>query len=65
MTAQYEHLLRKSRDAKRPPAICGSETFAMEVSSSSMKVARVTVRVTIHGLTTGRDPGVTIGFDSV
>jgi hypothetical protein len=37
----------------------------MEVSSSSMKVAKVTVMVTTHGFTAGREPVVAIGFDSV
>src|SRR5215469_7944674 len=40
--------------APRPPAICGSATLAMEVSSTSMNVASVTVMATIHGLTRGR-----------
>src|SRR5271165_3119305 len=40
--------------AERLPAICGSATFAMEVSSTSMKVARVTVMAMIQGLTAGR-----------
>src|SRR5579872_2311617 len=38
----------------RPPAMCGSETLAMELSSTSMNVASVTVMATIHGLTRGR-----------
>src|SRR5271157_4397922 len=40
--------------AERLPAICGSATLAMLVSSTSMNVASVTVRAMIHGLTAGR-----------
>src|SRR5579871_4170521 len=40
--------------ALRLPAMCGSATFAMEVSRTSMKVASVTARAMIHGLTAGR-----------
>src|SRR5260370_3728393 len=40
--------------APRPPAMCGRATLAIEVSSTSMKVARVTVIATIQGLTRGR-----------
>src|SRR5271157_4976102 len=40
--------------AERLPAICGRATLAMEVSSTSMKVARVTVMAMIHGFTAGR-----------
>src|SRR3984893_2854844 len=40
--------------APRPPAMCGRATLAMEVSSTSMKVARVTVMATTQGLTRGR-----------
>jgi hypothetical protein len=36
--------------AERLPAMCGSDTFAIDVSSTSMKVASVTVRATAHGL---------------
>src|SRR5262244_1105946 len=43
-----------SRLAERPPAMCGSATLAMLVSSTSMKVARVTVSPTSHGLWRGR-----------
>ena len=43
-----------SRLAERPPAMCGSATLAMLVSSTSMKVARVTVSPTSHGLWLGR-----------
>src|SRR5215469_2353347 len=39
---------------ERLPAICGRETLAMEVSSTSMNVAKVTARAMIHGLTAGR-----------
>ncbi len=34
--------------------MCGSETFAMELSSTSMNVASVTVMATTHGLARGR-----------
>ena len=34
--------------------MCGRATLAMEVSSTSMKVARVTVRAMSHGLKRGR-----------
>src|SRR5713101_7517350 len=37
-----------------PPAICGKATLAMAVSSSSMKVASVTVTAMIHGFTAAR-----------
>src|SRR5579864_7111566 len=37
-----------------PPAMCGNDTFAMELSSTSMNVASVTVIATIHGFTRGR-----------
>src|ERR1035438_7075580 len=40
--------------AERLPAIWGSATLAMLVSSTSMNVASVTVRAIIHGLTAGR-----------
>ena len=40
--------------APRPPAMCGRATLAMEESSTSMNVARVTVMATIHGLIRGR-----------
>ena len=33
--------------------MCGRATLAMEVSSTSMKVASVTVRATAHGLWRG------------
>ena len=33
--------------------MCGSETLAMLVSSTSMNVASVTVSAMIHGLTAG------------
>jgi len=39
--------------APRLPAMCGKATFAMEVSSTSMNVASVTVSAMIHGLTAG------------
>jgi hypothetical protein len=34
--------------------MCGNDTFAMELSSTSMNVANVTVIATIHGFTRGR-----------
>ena len=37
--------------ADRLPAICGSETLATLVSSTSMKVASMTVMAMIQGLT--------------
>jgi len=40
--------------AERLPAMCGRATLAMEVSSTSMNVASVTVTAMIHGLTAGR-----------
>src|SRR5579863_2830688 len=40
--------------AERLPAMCGSATLAMEVSSTSMKVASVTVIAIIHGFIAGR-----------
>src|SRR3984957_9587974 len=40
--------------APRPPAMCVRATLAIEESSTSMKVARVTVMATIHGLMRGR-----------
>src|ERR1700722_12828329 len=40
--------------APSPPAMCGSATFAIEESSTSMNVASVTVIATIHGFTRGR-----------
>src|SRR6266508_1154389 len=42
-----------SRLAESPPAMCGSATLAMAVSSTSMNVARVTVNATAHGLWRG------------
>src|SRR5215467_8705101 len=39
-----------SAPADRLPAICGSATFAIEVSSTSMNVARVTVTAITQGL---------------
>src|ERR1019366_2083538 len=44
--------------ADRLPAMCGSATLATLVSSTSMKVASITVMATIHGLITGRN-GIT------
>src|SRR5579863_744821 len=39
--------------AERLPAMCGSETLAMLVSSTSMNVANITVAAISHGLTLG------------
>src|SRR5713226_8349916 len=39
-----------SAPAERLPAMCGSATFAIEVSSTSMNVAIVTVSAITHGL---------------
>ena len=39
--------------AERLPAMCGSETLAMLVSSTSMNVASITVAAISHGLTAG------------
>src|SRR5882672_196795 len=47
------HVL-SSVPAERLPAMCGRATLAMEVSSTSMNVARVTARAMIQGLTAGR-----------
>ena len=44
--------------------MCGRATLAMEVSSTSMNVARVTVMATIHGLMRGRQgASTTAGAD--
>src|SRR6202050_2535953 len=47
------HVL-SSVPVERLPAMCGSATLAMLVSSTSINVASVTVRAMIHGLTAGR-----------
>src|SRR5580692_8955868 len=47
------HVL-SSCPAERLPAMCGRATLAMEVSSTSMKVASVTVTAMIQGFTAGR-----------
>src|ERR1700751_338909 len=47
------HVL-SSCPAERLPAMCGKATLAIEVSSTSMKVASVTARAIIHGFTAGR-----------
>src|SRR5580658_11008936 len=47
------HVL-SSWPAERLPAICGSATLAMLVSSTSMNVASVTVSAMIQGFTAGR-----------
>src|ERR1019366_74386 len=41
--------------ADRLPAMCGSATLAPLVSSTSMKVASITVMALIHGLMSGRN----------
>ena len=49
------------------PAICGNATLAIEESSTSMKVARVTVMATTQGLMSGRpvaEPGFVISVAS-
>ena len=38
-----------STPAERFPAMCGSETLATLVSSTSMKTASITVKATSHG----------------
>ena len=43
-----------SRLAEREPPMWGMATLAMEVSSASMKVARVTVMAMTQGLARGR-----------
>lgn len=43
------HVL-SSMDADMLPAMCGSETFAMLVSRTSMNVASVTTMAMTHGL---------------
>src|SRR6201996_7103698 len=50
-----------------PPAMCGSDTFAMELSSTSMNVASVTVIATIHGFTRGRHAtaGAATGWETL
>src|SRR5271167_939904 len=47
------HVL-SSCPAERLPAMCGRATLAMEVSSTSMNVASVTVMAMIQGLIAGR-----------
>src|ERR1700722_7355650 len=47
--------------APRPPAMGGRATLAMEESSTSIKVARVTVMATIQGLMLGRQGRSTAG----
>ena len=46
---------------ERLPAMCGSATLAMLVSSTSMKVASVTVMAMAHGLKRGRHSAFTAG----
>src|ERR1700756_3606540 len=56
LETRYEvrtHVL-SSCPAERLPAMWGSATLAMLVSSTSMKVASVTASAMIHGLTAGR-----------
>jgi len=47
------HVL-SSVPADKLPAMCGSATLAMLVSSTSINVASVTASAMIHGLTAGR-----------
>ena len=47
--------------AERLPAMCGSETLATLVSSTSMNVASVTVSAMIQGLTAGATSQPAIG----
>ena len=47
-----------STPAERPPAMCGSETLAMLVSSTSMNVASVTVERDDPRIDGRRDVGV-------
>src|SRR5579883_2118112 len=42
--------------AASPPAMCGRATFTMVMSSTSMKVASVTVRAMVQGLCPGCQP---------
>src|ERR1700733_7034521 len=58
-----------SCEAPSEPAICGSATLAIEVSSTSMKVASVTVSATAQGLCFGfqlasRSGGIDRSFES-
>src|ERR1700722_16457820 len=46
--------------APKAPAICGKATLAMEVSSTSMKVARVTVSAINQGLCLGCHPSTEV-----
>src|SRR5208283_3935844 len=52
LATRYEVSIQvaSSVDAERLPAMCGSATFATLVSSTSMKVASITVKAMIHGL---------------
>ena len=45
--------------------MCGSATLAMEVSSTSMKVARVTVKAMSHGLWRGRQAATSKDWSAV
>src|SRR5271170_4798664 len=51
--------------APRSPAMCGSETLAMLVSSTSMNVASITVAAIQAGLALGRQAGRAAGSVSV
>jgi hypothetical protein len=56
LETKYEvrtHVL-SSVPAERLPAMCGRDTLAMLVSSTSMKVARVTANAMTQGLIAGR-----------
>src|SRR5438132_6710057 len=57
------HVL-SSCPAERLPAMCGRATLAMEVSSTSMKVAKVTARAMIQGLTAGRQASALSNVDA-
>jgi hypothetical protein len=51
-----------SAPAERFPEMCGSATLAIEVSRTSMNVARVTVTATTQGLI---DPSGILNFDMI
>ena len=50
-----------SMPAERLPAMFGSETLAIEVSSTSMKVADITVNAIHQGLDLGRHKAIASG----
>jgi len=51
--------------APSEPAMCGRATLAMEVSRTSMKVARVTVKAMSHGLWRGRQAAMSKDWSAV